>query len=53
MGFIKVTHVYHVDKAQLRLNIDQCTWNLHNSQQKDTQYFMDDLLNFSALNLPS
>ena len=34
MGFTTVTHVYHVDKAQLRLNnnIDQCTWNLHNSQ---------------------
>ena len=25
MGFTTVTHVYHVDKAQLRLNIDQCT----------------------------
>ena len=32
MGFTRVTHVYHVDKAQLRLNVDQCTWNLHNSQ---------------------
>ena len=30
VGFTTVTHVYHVDKAQLRLNVDQCTWNLHN-----------------------
>ena len=38
MGFTTVTHVYHVDKAQLRLTIDQCTWNLHNSQWNVTQY---------------
>ena len=33
--------MYYVDKAQLRLNIDQCTWNLHISQKKVKQYVMD------------
>ena len=37
VGLTTVTHVYHVDKAQLMLYIGQCTWNLHSSQQKVTQ----------------
>ena len=41
--FFSLKHKYN------RLNIDQCTWNLHNSQV--TQYVMDDLFNFFCTEL--
>ena len=53
MGLTTVNHVDYVDKAQLRLSIEQydCTRNLHNSQKRVTLYAMDDLFNFFCTEL--
>ena len=50
MGFTTVTDVYHVDKTQLRLNIDQYTWNLHDSSKRPYGYLNMICSTFSALN---
>ena len=54
MGFPTVTNVYHVDKTQLRLDIDQCTVteNTVGNASVNNNMLWIICSTFSALNLP-